>query len=171
MSRTARTVLALLTLGALTAGCQSGDGAADPAGAPTDTATTGAAAPTDAAPTDAPPASASPTGPSAANTVAVCREVDRLIIEGSRKITADSAAATRRELTPEQLNGQLKGSLARLADDVRAQAAKAEDPRIRTLVGDAAKQIDAGAGAASPATWMSRSFVGIPEKLSRDCHV
>ncbi|SCG62436.1 hypothetical protein [Micromonospora halophytica] len=165
MSRTARTVFALLTLGALTAGCQNaGDGAADPASAPT--GATGTVAPTSDA-----TASASPTGPSAANTVAVCREVDRLIIEGSRKITADSAAATRRELTPEQLNGQLKGSLAKLADDVRAQAARAEDPRIRALVGDAAKQLDAGAGAASPATWMSRSFVGIPEKLSRDCHV
>ncbi|SCG64448.1 hypothetical protein [Micromonospora coxensis] len=168
MSRTARAVFALLTLGTLTAGCQdTGDGPADPASAPTGVATT-TGAPT---PTGDPTASPSPTGPSAANTVAVCREVDRLIIEGSRRIAADSAAATRRELTPEQLNGQLKGSLAKLADDVRAQAGKAEDPRIRTLVGDAAKQIDAGAGAASPATWMSRSFVGIPEKLARDCHV
>ncbi|MEV4489123.1 hypothetical protein AB0K04_03300 [Micromonospora coxensis] len=167
MSRTARAVFALLALGTLTAACQNGaDGPADPASAPTGAATTSAPAPT-----GEPTASASPTGPSAANTVAVCREVDRLIIEGSRRIAADSAAATRRELTPEQLNGQLKGSLAKLADDVRAQAAKAEDPRIRTLVGDAAKQLDAGAGATSPATWMSRSFVGIPEKLSRDCHV
>ncbi|MGK5441866.1 hypothetical protein ACSNN7_08595 [Micromonospora sp. URMC 105] len=156
-----------LACAALTAGCQqAGDDAADPqAATPTASATPAATL----APTAGP--SASPSGPSAANTAAVCRKVDQLIIEGSRKIADDSAAATRRQLTPEQLNGQLKGSLAALADDVREQAANAEDPRIRELVTDAAKQIDTGAAADSPARWMATGFVRIPERLTRDCHV
>ncbi|MFC8615450.1 hypothetical protein ACFT9M_03370 [Micromonospora purpureochromogenes] len=167
MFRSFAAALALVACAALAAGCQqAGDDAADPQDAP---ATASATAAASVASTPSP--SASPTGPSAANTAAVCRRADELIIEASRRIADDSAAATRRELTPEQLNGQLKGTLAGLADDLREQAGNAENPRIRDLVTDAAKQIDTGAAAASPATWMATGFVRIPERLTRDCHV
>lgn len=128
MFRSSAAALALVACAALVAGCQqAGNDAADPQDAP---AAASATATASAAATPSP--SASPTGPSAANTAAVCRRADELIIEASRRIADDSAAATRRELTPEQLNGQLKGTLAGLADDLRKQAGNAEDPRIRT---------------------------------------
>ncbi|MEH0981928.1 hypothetical protein [Micromonospora sp. CPCC 205556] len=161
--------LTLLAVAALTAGCQSSGGDR----APTAPATAGATAPAGGTPTAAaePTAAATPTTASAANTLAVCQAVDKLIVDASRDIARDSASATQRELTPEQLNGQLKGNLAELADDVRDQAARAEDPRVRAVVTDVAEQIDGGVAAKSPATWMTTNFVDIPPRLTRDCHV
>ncbi|MEH0938155.1 hypothetical protein [Micromonospora psammae] len=168
MYRSTAGPLTLLAVAALTAGCQSaGDDRA-----PTAPATAAATAPAGGTPTAAEPtAAATPTTASAANTLAVCQAVDKLIIDASRDIARDSASATQRELTPEQLNGQLKGNLAELANDVRDQAARAEDPRVRAVVTDVAEQIDGGVAAKSPATWMTTSFVDIPPRLTRDCRV
>ncbi|MEV0153112.1 hypothetical protein AB0H57_05140 [Micromonospora sp. NPDC050686] len=165
MTRTSTSALALAAVAALVAGCQ---GTADtPASAPTD-ATTSAAEAT-GTPTAAPSPSASPRPVTAVNTATVCRKVDQLIIEGSRRITADSAAATRQELTPEQVEAQLRENLAALADDVRGQAGKAQDPEIRALLTDAAKRIDTGAGSTNPVKWMSSTFVAIPQRLMKEC--
>ena len=152
---------ALMTMTALAAGCQSsgeesGAPAADRTAAPTVSATPG--------PTT------SPSPVTAANTAEVCAAVDKLIIAKSKEISADSAAATRRDLTPEQINDQVKADLADLADDVRGQAARAQDPEIKALVSDAAKRIDAGASSSAPVKWLSSGFVAIPQRLARECH-
>ncbi|OKI47420.1 hypothetical protein [Micromonospora sp. CB01531] len=161
---TAIRAAALVTMTALVAACQS---------AGRDTAAPGgnwSAAPT-AAPTvsAAPTPTASPSPVTAANTAAVCAEVDKLIIGKSKQITADSAAATRRDLTAEQINDQVKANLADLADDVRRQAVRAQDPEIKALVTDAARRIDVGAKSSAPVTWLSASFVEIPQRLAREC--
>ncbi|MFF5175935.1 hypothetical protein ACFY3U_25375 [Micromonospora sp. NPDC000089] len=184
MFRSSAAVVALAAVAAVTTGCQrSGD--EPPSSAPTGatggpTISAGPTAgdpPTSAAgPTATPAGSAIPTAsPSlllhAANTAVVCQAVDTLIVDGSRRITRDSAEATRRQLTPEQLNGQLAGTLADLADDVRGQADRATDPRIRKLIAGVAGRLDAGAEADSPATWMQTGLVDLPRRLNRDCHV
>ncbi|MFC8850509.1 MULTISPECIES: hypothetical protein [unclassified Micromonospora] len=166
---TALRAAALVALLALAAGCQADDTADDPAAAPTVDAST---APTDSvepfAATSTP--SASTPAVTAANTVEVCGEVDRLVLAGSKKLAADSAEATRdKETTPEELNDRLKRTIAGLAGDVRKQAARAEDPEIEKLIGDVAKQLDGGAKAASPAKWLGETFVDIPPKLAREC--
>ncbi|MEV0425450.1 hypothetical protein [Micromonospora sp. NPDC050495] len=158
---TALRAAALVTLTALAGACQA-DGSPDaaaPAGGPT-------AAPTTVEPA---PTTATPSPPTAANTAEVCAEVDKLIIAKSREIAADAVAATRKQLTPEQINAQVKTDLADLADDVREQAARAADPEIRTLVGRTAQQLDAGARSATPVKWLSSTFVAIPPRLARDC--
>ncbi|WP_431925707.1 hypothetical protein [Micromonospora wenchangensis] len=169
MHRRSATALTLAVLAALATGCSDGETGTDAAPGPSATASTGTPTPEAAASTV--PESTAPTTGTAANTAQVCRAVDQLIIDGSRQITADSADATRKELTPEQLNGKLKGRLSRLADDVRAQARKARDDRIRKLVEETATKIDAGAATKSPASWMGTDFVDIPPRLTRDCHV
>ncbi len=171
MSRPAVTTLraaALVALLALAAGCQSDDTADDPAAGPaTADAPTGSVEPFAATSTP----SASTPAVTAANTVEVCGEVDRLILAGSKKLAADSAAATKdKETTPDELNDRLKRTIAGLAGDVRRQAARAEDPEIEKLIGDVAKQLDGGAKAASPAKWLGETFVDIPPKLARECH-
>ncbi|SCE78832.1 hypothetical protein [Micromonospora mirobrigensis] len=168
MTRTTATTaaLALAAVAALTAGCQGDD---DPAGTPQAAPTSPAATATTPAATTEPTPSASPSPLTAANTASVCRAVDELILKGSREIAADSAAATRQELTPEQVEAQLRENLADLADDVRRQAARADDPQIRALVADAAKKIDAGAGSSAPVKWLNSTFVAIPPRLARDC--
>ncbi|MGY0006773.1 hypothetical protein [Micromonospora sp. I033] len=159
---TAIRAAALVTVTALAAACQStGEQGAAPAGEPT-------AAPTvTAAP--APAATATPSPVTAANTAAVCAAVDKLIIDKSKEIAADSAAATRRQLTPEQINDQVKVDLADLADDVRRQATRAEDPEIKALVTDAARRIEAGAKSSTPVKWLGSTFVEIPQRLTREC--
>ncbi|GAA2709918.1 hypothetical protein ACFY2R_03235 [Micromonospora olivasterospora] len=160
---TLRTAVVVVAVAAVAAGCQPAeDGAGEPAAAPTSTA---AVAPTVAEPTP----SGSPTAVTAANTEQVCRAVDKLILAGSRRLAADSAAATRDEATPEELNARLKRTLAGLADDVRDQAGRAEDPRIEALIADIARRLDAGARSSSPAKWMGDTFVDIPPRLARDC--
>ncbi|MEU4477208.1 hypothetical protein AB0F68_03935 [Micromonospora sp. NPDC023966] len=161
---TAIRTAALVTMTALAAACQpTGEESAAPAGEPT-------AAPTvTAVPTPAPTATAAPSPVTAANTAAVCAEVDKLIIAKSKEIAADSAAATRRQLTPEQINDEVKADLADLADDVRRQATRAEDPEIKALVGDAARRIEAGAKSSTPVKWLSSTFVEIPQRLTREC--
>ncbi|WKU03909.1 hypothetical protein [Micromonospora sp. HUAS LYJ1] len=170
MHRSSTTALTLAVLAVLAAGCSDGGTDTDPAPGPP---TSAAGNPTGEATPDpvTTAATATPTAGTAANTAQVCRAVDQLIIDGSRQIAADSVEATREELTPEQLNGKLKGRLLRLADDVRAQARKARDDRIRKLVEETATKIDAGAAAKSPASWMGTDFVDIPPRLTRDCHV
>ncbi|WP_319460532.1 hypothetical protein [Micromonospora sp. RTP1Z1] len=154
----------LVTLTALAAGCQStGEESAAPAG-------TTAAAPSASAPAAGTPATAAPSPVTAANTATVCAGVDKLIIASSRKIADDSAAATRRELTPEQVNAQLKGNLTDLADDVRGQATRAQDPEIKALIAATADRIDAGARSATPVKWLTSTFVGIPRHLTDECH-
>ncbi|MFI9643256.1 hypothetical protein ACIG87_24930 [Micromonospora sp. NPDC051925] len=170
MHRSSATVLTLTVLTVLAAGCS--DGGNDTEAAPSPPASvTGAPAeePTPDAVTTT--ATATPTAGSAANTAQVCRAVDQLIIDGSRQIVADSTDATRQELTPEQLNDKLKGRLNRLADDVREQARRARDARIKKLVNETAARIEDGAAAKSPASWMGSDFVDIPPRLTRDCHV
>ncbi|MCX4474639.1 hypothetical protein OOK41_30750 [Micromonospora sp. NBC_01655] len=166
---TALRATALLTLAALAAGCQSAEDGAEPAAAPAtsdSTVSTGTAVPaTSAAPTP----SGSPSAVTAANTDEVCRAVDKLILTGSKKIVADSADATRDEATNEELDARLKRTLSGLADGVRKQAARAEDPQIEALIRATAKQLDAGARSASPVKWMSTTFVNIPPKLAREC--
>lgn len=162
---TAIRTAALLTLTALAGGCQAtGEETAAPPGG---TATTPSAS---AVATGTPGATAVPSPVTAANTATVCAEVDKLIIAGSRKIADDSAAATRRKLTPEQVNGQLKGNLSALADDVRGQAARARDPEIKALLTDTADRIDAGARSATPVKWLSSTFVDLPRRLTAECH-
>ncbi|SBT51313.1 hypothetical protein [Micromonospora auratinigra] len=164
---TAIRAAALVTMTALLGACQSDgdDRAAAPGGSPS-------SAPTAAPSTEAaPPPTAAPSPVTAANTAEVCATVDKLIISKSREISADATEATRKQLTPEEVNAQVKTDLADLADDVRGQAAKAEDPEIKKLVGDTAKQIDAGAKSATPVKWLSSTFVTIPAKLSADCRV
>ncbi|MFC4148747.1 hypothetical protein ACFO0M_21030 [Micromonospora mangrovi] len=157
---------ALVTMTALAAGCEStgSDGTAAPAGS------TAAATPS-AVTEAAPPATPSASPLNAANTVAVCAAVDKLIITKSKEIAADSASATRRDLTPEQINAEVKVDLADLADDVRGQAARAQDPEIKSLIAATAKQIDAGATSTTPVKWLSSTFVGIPARLSEQCRV
>ncbi|MFE9692610.1 hypothetical protein [Micromonospora sp. NPDC005806] len=151
----------LVTMTALAAACQpSGEDSAAPAG-------NWSAPPTASSAGRDPSVTASPL--TAANTAAVCAAVDKLIVAKSRKIATDSAAATRRDLTPEQVNEQVKGHLADLADDVRGQAARAEDPEIKALITDTARRIDAGAKSATPVKWLSSTFVAIPPRLTRDC--
>lgn len=148
---------ALATMTALAAGCQQ--------------TVEETAAPITAPPVSAEPApTASPSPQTAVNTAAVCAAVDKLIIAKSREIAADSAAATRRELTPEQINEQVRADLADLADDVRGQAARARDPEIRALVTDTARRIDAGARSSTPVKWLSSTFVKIPPRLTEECH-
>ncbi|MEV6706088.1 hypothetical protein [Micromonospora wenchangensis] len=171
MHRRSATALTLALLAVLATGCSDGGTGTGTDAAPGPSATAGTGEPTPQAAATTAPESAAPTTGTAANTAQVCRAVDQLIIDGSRQITADSADATREELTPEQLNGKLKGRLSRLADDVRAQARKARDDRIRKLVEETATKIDAGAAAKSPASWMGTDFVDIPPRLTRDCHV
>ncbi|WP_328340570.1 hypothetical protein [Micromonospora sp. NBC_00421] len=170
MHRSSATALTLAVLTVLATGCSDGgadtDAAPGPSAGATGTPTVESTPDTVTATADA-----TPTAGSAANTAQVCRAVDQLIIDGSRQIVADSTEATREELTPEQLNGKLKGRLSRLADDVRAQSRKAQDARIRKLVDETAAKIDKGAAAKSPATWMGTDFVDIPPRLTRDCHV
>lgn len=161
--KTAIRAAALVTLTALGAGCQATD--EDSAAPPGTTAAPSPSA--EAVPTP----SASPSPVTAANTAAVCAAVDKLIIAGSREITADSAAATRQKLTPEQVNAELKENLTDLADDVRGQAARAQDPEIKALVTDTAKRIDAGARSSDPVKWLSSTFVDIPQRLTRECRV
>jgi hypothetical protein len=163
---TAIRAAALVTMTALAAGCQSTEPAGDDTAAP---AGSTAAAPASSAPAAQPTGTASPSPVTAANTAAVCAAVDELIIARSKEIADDSAAATRRQLTPEQVNGQVQGNLAQLADDVRGQAARAQDPEIKALLVAAAKKIDAGAASASPVKWLGSSFVEIPQQLSREC--
>ncbi|MCW3814478.1 hypothetical protein ONA91_08410 [Micromonospora sp. DR5-3] len=153
---------ALVIMTALATACQPS--AEEDTGAP---AGNWVGTPTATAP--APTVTASPSPVTAANTAAVCAEVDKLIIAKSRQIATDSAAATRRDLTPEQLNDQVKASLADLATDVRRQAARAQDPEIKALVTDAARRIDAGARSSAPVKWLSSSFVAIPQRLAREC--
>ncbi|MFC0004919.1 hypothetical protein [Micromonospora siamensis] len=166
MTRTTTAALALAAVAALTAGCQDGD---DTAGTPQAAPTSTAASATTPAATAEPTPSASPSRVTAANTASVCKAVDDLILKGSREIAADSAAATRQDLTPEQVEAQLKENLADLADDVREQAARAQDPQIRALVTDAAKKIDAGAESSAPVKWLNSTFVAIPPRLAKDC--
>lgn len=170
MHRSSATALTLAVLAVLVTGCS--DDGSDTDAAP-GTPTSAAGAPTGEATPDpvTSTAATTPTAGTAANTAQVCRAVDQLIIDGSRQITADSADATREELTPEQLNGKLKGRLSRLADDVREQARKAKEARIKKLVNETATKIEAGAAAKSPASWMGTDFVDIPPRLTRDCHV
>ncbi|MGW5667594.1 hypothetical protein [Micromonospora sp. NPDC003776] len=153
---------ALVTLTALAGACQqpTEEDRAAPAGSPTTAPTTSA---------EAAPATAAPSPQTAANTAEVCAAVDRLIITKSREIADDSAAATRKQLTPEQINDQVKADLADLADDVRGQAAKAADPEIKALVTEAAQKIDSGARSATPVKWLSSTFVQIPQRLAREC--
>ncbi|MFI6331826.1 hypothetical protein ACIBBG_26390 [Micromonospora chersina] len=159
---TAIRAAAIVTMTALAAACQSTEEpAAEPTAAPSATAVPSATAP--------PAATATPSPVTAANTVAVCAAVDKLIIAKSKEIAADSAAATRRQLTPEQINDQVKADLADLADDVRGQAARAEDPEIKALVGDAARRIEAGANSSTPVKWLGSTFVEIPQRLTREC--
>jgi hypothetical protein len=166
MSRLAVTMLratALVSLAAFAAGCQSDpDGAGEPAAV---SPTTAPATPTD----DAEPSSSG--AGTAANTDKVCRAVDKLLLAGSKKLAADSATATREEETGEQLEARLKGTLDDLADDVRAQAKRAEDGEIEALLTETAKQLDAGARSSDPVKWLSSTFVDIPPKVTRDCHV
>ncbi|MFI7604959.1 hypothetical protein ACIBTV_07530 [Micromonospora sp. NPDC049366] len=160
---TGRRAVGVVVLAALLAGCQSpGAGA----GAPDDPATT--TAPAGAAPTPS-PTSASPSPFTAANTVAVCQAVDRLIIATSKEIAADSAKATERELTSEQIAEELRADLAELADQVRAQAGRAEDPGIEALVAETADRIDAGSRAKRPSSWLADTYTQIPTTLMRDC--
>ncbi|MEV4846971.1 hypothetical protein AB0K20_27590 [Micromonospora matsumotoense] len=170
MHRSSATALTLAVLAVLATGCS--DDGSDTDAAP-GTPTSAAGAPTGEAPPDpvTSTTATTPTAGTAANTAQVCRAVDQLIIDGSRQITVDSADATREELTPEQLNGKLKGRLSRLADDVREQARKAKEARIKKLVNETATKIEAGAAAKSPASWMGTDFVDIPPRLTRDCHV
>ncbi|MGR6316924.1 hypothetical protein Q2K19_08385 [Micromonospora soli] len=162
---TAIRAAALVTMTALAAGCQSsGEDSAAPAGTRTAPPAASSAGPE-------PSATASPSPPTAANTAAVCAAVDKLIITKSKEIAADSAAATRRDLTPEQVNAQVTGHLADLADDVRGQAAKARDPEIKALITDTARRIDAGAKSATPVKWLGSTFVDIPPRLTRECRV
>ncbi|MEU0152659.1 hypothetical protein [Micromonospora fulviviridis] len=159
---TAIRAAALVTMTALAAACQSTEEpTAEPTGAPSATAAPGATAP--------PVATATPSPVTAANTAAVCAAVDKLIIAKSKEISADSAAATRRQLTPEQINDEVKADLADLADDVRGQAARAEDPEIKALVTDAARRIEAGAKSSAPVKWLGSTFVEIPQRLTREC--
>ncbi|WP_405114157.1 hypothetical protein OG559_08780 [Micromonospora sp. NBC_01405] len=161
---TALRAAALVTLAIFAAGCQSGgDAAEEPAAAPPTSAP--AAPPTSAAALP----SESPTAVTAANTDEVCRAVDKLIVAGSKRIAADSATATRDEETNDELNARLKRTLAGLADDVRKQAARAEDREIEALISDTAKQLDGGARSATPVKWLSTTFVDIPPKLARGC--
>ncbi|MFC0029184.1 hypothetical protein ACFFMM_06555 [Micromonospora chaiyaphumensis] len=161
---TAIRAAALVTITALAAACQpTVEDDAAPAGEPTAAATPSATA------APAPSASASPSRVTAANTAAVCAAVDKLIIAKSKEIAADSAAATRRQLTPEQINAEVKADLADLADGVRGQAARAEDPEIRALVSDAARRIDAGARSSTAVAWLGSTFVEIPQRLTREC--
>ncbi|RZU72998.1 hypothetical protein EV384_1389 [Micromonospora kangleipakensis] len=161
---TAIRTAALVTLTTLAAACQStGEESAAPAGA------TAPAPSASAVATATPAATAAPSPATAANTAAVCASVDKLIIAGSREIADDSAAASRRELTPEQVNAELKANLADLADDVRGQAARARDPEIKALITDTADRIDAGARSAAPAKWLTSTFVGIPRRLTEEC--
>ncbi|MEU8296374.1 hypothetical protein AB0C04_03670 [Micromonospora sp. NPDC048909] len=149
-------------LAALVVGCQApGSRSGAPASTPTATGPT--------TPTAAVSPSATPSPVTAANTVQVCQAVDRLIIATSRRIAADSTAATERELTGEQLADQLRGNLAELADQIRSQARRAEDPQIKKLVADTADQIDAGGRAERPAAWLADTFTRIPANLTRDC--
>ena len=55
---------------------------------------------------------ASPSPQTAANTAAICAEVDQLIIAKSDEIATDAAAATRRDLTPEQIKTYVPNLLA-----------------------------------------------------------
>ncbi|MEV4197743.1 hypothetical protein [Micromonospora globbae] len=150
----AAAALALLT-GCQTSGTETGGPAPTTPAAPT----TGAAS----TPTT------SPSPVTAANTVEVCQAVDRLVIAASRKIAADSTAATERELTGEQISAQLRRTLGDLADDVRAQARRAQDQEVRALLGDTADRIDAGARAQRPAAWLDSTFTRIPATLMREC--
>ncbi|RLK23946.1 hypothetical protein DER29_1837 [Micromonospora sp. M71_S20] len=156
----ARRAAATVAPGVLAVGCQ--DSAREEA------ARTGAAPPSPTAPASAAP-SPSPVATTAANTVEVCREVDQLILAGSRRIATDSAASVTRDLTGEQVADQLRRNLAELADDVRGQARRAADPDIRALIQETADRIDAGSRASRPATWMDSTFTGIPPKLTREC--
>ncbi|MFC3504003.1 hypothetical protein ACFOOK_23950 [Micromonospora krabiensis] len=160
---TGRRAVGAVVLTALLAGCQSPG--AD-TGTPDATATATAPATVPPAPS---PSSASPSPFTAANTVAVCQAVDRLIIATSKEIAADSAKATERELTAEQIAEELRADLAELADQVRAEAGRAEDPRIEALVADTADRIDAGSRAKRPTTWMADTYTRIPTTLMRDC--
>ncbi|MEU6203772.1 hypothetical protein ABZ814_09290 [Micromonospora musae] len=147
-------------LATLLAGCQTpGANSADPApNEPRPSPTSAPATPT-----------ASPSPVTAANTAEVCQAVDRLIITASRKIIADSNAATERKSTGEQLNAQLRRTLDGLADQVRDQARRAQDREIRTLITSTADRIDAGARASRPTVWLDETFTGIPATLMRDC--
>jgi hypothetical protein len=160
---TAIRAAALVTVTALAAACQPAE---EESAAPTRSPST---APSVSAAAEVAPTTATPSPPTAANTATVCAAVDKLIIDKSKEIAADSAAATRNQLTPEQINAEVKGDLADLADDVRAQAGKATDPEIKALVRDAAQKIDAGARSSTPVKWLSSSFVQIPQRLSREC--
>ncbi|MGK5518761.1 hypothetical protein ACSNN9_05330 [Micromonospora sp. URMC 107] len=156
----ARRAAATVALGVLAVGCQ--DTAREEA------ARTGAPPPSPTASASATP-SPSPVATTAANTAEVCREVDRVILAGSRRIATDSAASVTRDLTGEQVADQLRRNLAELADDVRAQARQAADPEIRALIEETADRIDAGSRASRPAAWMDSTFTGIPPKLTREC--
>ncbi|MEU5562614.1 hypothetical protein [Micromonospora musae] len=147
-------------LATLLAGCQApGANSAGPASnEPRPSPTSAPATPT-----------ASPSPVTAANTAEVCQAVDRLIITASRKIIADSNAATERKSTGEQLNAQLRRILDGLADQVRDQARRAQDREISTLITSTADRIDAGARASRPTTWLDDTFTGIPATLMRDC--
>jgi hypothetical protein len=154
-----RRAAALVALAALAAGCGSEDSGDAPAAAPS----------AGVASTGAPDGSASPGAVTAANTAEVCQAVDKLIVAGSKKIADESAAATRGEETSEELNSRLKATLGGLADDVRKQAGRAEDPGIEELLTDTAKQLDAGARSSTPVKWLGSTFVDIPPKLTREC--
>ncbi|MGK5738023.1 hypothetical protein [Micromonospora sp. URMC 103] len=168
---TGRRAASGVLLVALLAGCQaSGDGTptAAESGAPAPIgAESGTPAPTGSASTATPTTSPSPV--TAANTVEVCEAVDRLLLDASRKIAADSTAATERKLTGEQITAQLRETLADLADQVDAQARRAQDREIRTLVAGTADRIDAGARAERPTAWLAETYTDIPATLMRDC--
>ncbi|SCL56651.1 hypothetical protein GA0070606_2644 [Micromonospora citrea] len=157
----ARRAAAAVALGVLAMGCQ--DTSPEEAGATAGTSAPGPTATASAVP------SPSPVATTAANTAEVCREVDRVIVAGSRRIATDSAASVSWDLTGEQVAEQLRRNLAELADDVRAQARRAADPEIRALIEETADQIDAGSRASRPAAWMNSTFTAIPPRLTRDC--
>ncbi|MEV4809835.1 hypothetical protein [Micromonospora avicenniae] len=159
LTSTGRRAAAAALLAALLAGCQA------PGTKSSDLATHKPIPSTTTTPTP----TTSPSPVTAANTVEVCQAVDRLIIAARRKISADSAAATERELTGEEIDAQLRRTLAKLADQVRGEARRAQDREIRTLVTSTADRIDRGSRAARPTAWLDDTFTGIPAVLMRDC--
>ncbi|GAB3797381.1 hypothetical protein [Micromonospora zhanjiangensis] len=159
-SRTGAATLTLAVLTALVGGC----GSADESGKPTTTDPSSSASATPGADAQASPRAA------ADNTDDVCTAAAVAIAEGSKKIVKQATDSIGKETGEATRNKQMQATFAAVADDIRAQAGKATDPGIGEILRKAATDVDKGAKAADPVTFLGTDFVRVPKDLQQTCH-
>ncbi|MDG4785474.1 hypothetical protein O7626_05920 [Micromonospora sp. WMMD1102] len=151
--RTGLVTLSLAAVAVLGTACQPAKPSTEAAGTPTAAPSTAAPSPTAAAP----------------NTREVCAAVTDIFVDGSVKIADDSVKAIEKQLSVAQQAKQLKTTLAGLADQLEAEAAKATDPEVKALVEEIVADIESGAKAKDPVKYLQSDFVKVGTKIDKEC--